>query len=60
MLLIADGAARLLTDFRYVEQAAGQAPEYEVVKIEALPWPAVAPRPWNWASGAWASRRRTT
>lgn len=42
MLLIADGAARLLTDFRYVEQAAGQAPEYEVVKIEALPWPAVA------------------
>ncbi|MGH2352984.1 MAG: aminopeptidase P family protein [Chloroflexota bacterium] len=42
LLLITAEAARLLTDFRYVEQAAAQAPEYEIVKIEGQPWPTVA------------------
>ncbi len=42
MLLITAGAARLLTDFRYVEQATSQAREFELVKIDGLAWPAVA------------------
>jgi Xaa-Pro aminopeptidase len=42
LLLVTAQAARLLTDFRYVEQAAGQAPEFEVVKTAGTPWPAVA------------------
>jgi Xaa-Pro aminopeptidase len=37
-----DGPARLLTDFRYVEQAAGQAPEYQVVRVTGSTWPVVA------------------
>ncbi|HEX2183963.1 MAG TPA: aminopeptidase P family protein [Chloroflexota bacterium] len=41
-LLITQQAACLLTDFRYVEQAAGQAPDFEVVKIAGRPWPSVA------------------
>jgi Xaa-Pro aminopeptidase len=41
-LLITAGAARLLTDFRYVEQAAGQAPDFEIVQVAGSAWPAVA------------------
>ena len=41
-LLITASAARLLTDFRYVEQAAAQAPEFQVVKVTGAPWPVVA------------------
>ncbi|HEV2126315.1 MAG TPA: aminopeptidase P family protein [Chloroflexota bacterium] len=38
-LLISGGDAVLLTDFRYVEQATAQAPDFEVVKTEGQPWP---------------------
>jgi Xaa-Pro aminopeptidase len=41
-LLVAATAAILLTDFRYVEQATAQAPDYEVVKTDGPPWPVVA------------------
>jgi Xaa-Pro aminopeptidase len=41
-LLITAGAARLLTDFRYVEQATGQAPDFEVEQVTGSAWPAVA------------------
>ena len=41
-LLITPSAARLLTDFRYVEQGAAQAPEFQVVKVTGAPWPVVA------------------
>ncbi|HEU5316467.1 MAG TPA: aminopeptidase P family protein [Chloroflexota bacterium] len=41
-LLVTADAALLLTDFRYVEQSAWQAPDFEVVKTEGFPWPAVA------------------
>jgi Xaa-Pro aminopeptidase len=41
-LLVTAREALLLTDFRYVEQARGQAPGFEVVKIEGPPWPVVA------------------
>ena len=41
-LLITSTAARLLTDFRYVEQGAAQAPQFQVVKVTGAPWPAVA------------------
>jgi len=41
-LLITRDAALLLTDFRYVEQARGQAPDFEVVKTEGHAWPYVA------------------
>jgi Xaa-Pro aminopeptidase len=41
-LLITASAARLLTDFRYVEQGAAQAPEFQVVKVTGAPWPVVA------------------
>ena len=42
LLLVTERDALLLTDFRYVEQAKGQAPDFEIVKIEGLPWPVVA------------------
>ena len=42
MLFITPREAALLTDFRYVEQAAAQAPGYEVVKTEGPAWPALA------------------
>ena len=35
-VLITASAARLLTDFRYIEQATRQAPEFEVVKVQRL------------------------
>ena len=35
-VLITASAARLLTDFRYIEQATQQAPEFEVVKVQRL------------------------
>ena len=35
-VLITASAARLLTDFRYIEQATQQAPEFEVVKIQKM------------------------
>ena len=41
-LIVTSSAALLLTDFRYVEQAAGQAPDFQVVKTEGFPWAAVA------------------
>ena len=41
-LLVSESAALLLTDFRYVEQAGEQAPDFEVVKAEGHAWPAVA------------------
>jgi Xaa-Pro aminopeptidase len=41
-LLITADAALLLTDFRYVEQAGQEAPDFELVKIEGWPWPVVA------------------
>lgn len=41
-LLIGASAALLLTDFRYVDQAASQAPDFEVVKTEGHAWPAIA------------------
>jgi Xaa-Pro aminopeptidase len=41
-LLVTASAAVLLTDFRYLEQAAAQAPRFEIVKTEGLPWPTVA------------------
>ena len=41
-LLLSAGEARLLTDFRYVEQATGQAPEYEVLQFTGAIWPQVA------------------
>jgi Xaa-Pro aminopeptidase len=41
-LLISTSAAVLLTDFRYVEQATGQATEFEVSKTEGQAWAAVA------------------
>lgn len=40
-LLLSAGDAVLLTDFRYVEQATTQAPEFEVVKTEGQPWPEI-------------------
>ncbi len=42
ILLITPSAALLLTDARYVEQAGAEAREFEVVKYEGSPWPAVA------------------
>src|SRR5687768_5964932 len=42
MLLLTAGAARLLTDFRYVEQATIQAPDFEIVKLDGPGWPTVA------------------
>lgn len=42
VLLVTDQAAVLLTDFRYVEQATAQAPDFDVVKIEGTPWPTLA------------------
>ncbi|CAA9286908.1 MAG: Aminopeptidase YpdF (MP-, MA-, MS-, AP-, NP-specific) [uncultured Chloroflexi bacterium] len=41
-LLVSQAAGLLLTDFRYVEQAATQAPGCEVVKTEGHAWPFVA------------------
>jgi Xaa-Pro aminopeptidase len=41
-LLITRGAAVLLTDFRYVEQATAQAPAFEVVRYDGQPWVPVA------------------
>jgi Xaa-Pro aminopeptidase len=41
-LLVTAGAARLLTDFRYVEQATAQAPDFEVILVTGAPWPTVA------------------
>ena len=41
-LLITRGAAVLLTDFRYVEQAGLQAPGFEAVKIDGAAWPPLA------------------
>lgn len=41
-LLVTPAAAILLTDFRYVEQAAAQAPAYEVVKVAGHEWNAIA------------------
>lgn len=41
-LLITSEVALLLTDFRYVEQAQTQAPAYQVLKTEGMPWPVVA------------------
>jgi len=38
-LLFTAGASVLLTDFRYVEQAGAQAPDFEVVKTEGHAWP---------------------
>ena len=42
VLLVTPREAVLLTDFRYVEQAAAQAPAFEVVKFEGLAWPVLA------------------
>jgi Xaa-Pro aminopeptidase len=42
LLLVTAREALLLTDFRYVEQAKGQSPDFEIVKIEGQPWPDVA------------------
>ena len=41
-LLVTAEQALLLTDFRYIEQATAQAPDFSVVKIEARPAPAIA------------------
>ena len=41
-LLLSASATILLTDFRYVEQAAAQTPDFEVVKTEGHAWPAIA------------------
>jgi Xaa-Pro aminopeptidase len=41
-LLVSASAALLLTDFRYVKQARGQAPDFEIIKTEGYAWPAVA------------------
>jgi len=38
-LLVTAGVSVLLTDFRYVEQAGAQAPDFEVVKTEGHAWP---------------------
>ena len=43
-VLIGPRDAVLLTDFRYVEQAQGQSPGFEVVKTEGYPWSVVAER----------------
>lgn len=42
MLLITQDQAFLLTDFRYLEQAAAQAPEFQVVKIGNEPFKTMA------------------
>lgn len=42
MLLITQDQAFLLTDFRYLEQAAAQAPEFQVVKIGNEPFKTLA------------------
>ena len=41
-LLIGPSAALLLTDFRYVEQAGAQSPDFEVVTTEGHAWPSIA------------------
>ena len=41
-LLVTPEAAVLLTDFRYVEQAQGEAPAFEIVTTEGHAWPYVA------------------
>src|SRR5437867_11694503 len=42
LLLVTAREALLLADFRYVEQAKGQAPDFEIVQFEGHPWPVVA------------------
>src|SRR5688500_1346122 len=41
-LVLTGSAAVLLTDFRYVEQAGAQSPDFEVVKTEGHAWSAIA------------------
>jgi Xaa-Pro aminopeptidase len=43
-LLIGTATARLLTDFRYVEQASSQSPDFEVVQTVGAGWSTVAER----------------
>lgn len=42
LLLIDPKKAYLFTDFRYIEQAAKEAPDYEIVKVTADPYTAIA------------------